>query len=162
MENVKLEQLILKVSKSKDRCKFQDIATVLHLITPSDIYINVQLRKNYPWRGEMVWVDESSCENVFRKVIELREEKDRYLDLEGSRSAWIKLHKSSNGYSTHGCEFVFGTPEMLFAKEIVEKEVRAILDVIDQNPLTTSGILSTDQGTYFLSSGVMGIKVDKI
>ena len=162
MENVNFEQTLVKIVEAKKECKIQDIATALHLVTPIDIFINVQIRKNYPWRGNLVWVDGVSFEETVMKVIDLREAKDRYLDLEGGRSAWIKLYKSNNGYSTHGCEFVFGTPEMLFGKEIVEHEVRSILDVIDQNPLTATGILTTDQGAYFLSSGVLGVKVEKI
>jgi len=162
MENVNFEQFMLKLGKVKKECKVQGVATALHLATPKDTFINVQIRKNYPWRGRLVWDDKISCEDAVKEVIELRDEKDIYLDLESSRSGWIKLYKSSNGYSTHGCEYIFGTPEMLFAKEIVEDEIRDILDVIDRDPTTTTGILSTEHGTYFLSSGLLGIEVGKI
>ena len=80
MGNVKFEQIIVKIVKAKKECKVQDIATALHLVTPKDTFINVQIRKNYPWRGKLVWVEEDSFEEVVMKVVELGEAKDRYLD----------------------------------------------------------------------------------
>ena len=53
MENVNFEQTLVKIVEAKKECKIQDIATALHLVTPIDIFINVQIRKNYP--GEEIW-----------------------------------------------------------------------------------------------------------
>jgi hypothetical protein len=168
-----------KVFKALSSCAFNNLDSLLHLITPKDVgrsdFVKGEILKSIKKTGktkldlsaEGSYKPGQGC-NIDQEILLLSIDiaknfktfNDTFINLDLAKHNWVKMEYYERYFITNGCRLVLGIPEIMVEdEEITENEVYEILRILSKSDYITNGIIACENGRYVISGGPLGMRI---